>query len=154
MELITPADVASFTGSLEPSTVDTMIAGANARAARVAPCLLEEGHEAAQAEAKLILLGAIKRWAEAGSGAIAQTSAGPFQLATDTRQRTGYNLWPSEITALQELCSTADSDAYSVDTVPGGTSIQHADTCSFVFGAAYCSCGAVLTQGWPLWGAS
>jgi len=153
MELITLEDVASFTGSLEESTIATMIAGANARAARVAPCLLEEDHEASRAEAKLILLGAIKRWAEAGSGAVAQASAGPFQLATDTRQRTGYNLWPSEITALQELCSTVDSDAYSIDTAPSGGRLQHADTCSFVFGAAYCSCGAILTQAGPLWGA-
>lgn len=154
MELITPEDVESFTEALEESTIATMIAGANARAERVAPCLAEDNKDAARAEAKLILLGAIKRWAEAGSGAVAQAAAGPFQLSTDTRQRTGYNLWPSEITALQELCSTADSDAFSVDTVPGGSRPAHAETCSAVFGAAYCSCGAILTQGWPLWGGS
>lgn len=152
VEIITLDDVESFTEGLEDSTVKTMIDGANARAVRVAPCLLEDEGDAVRSEAKLILLGAIKRWAEAGSGAVAQASAGPFQLATDTRQRTGYNLWPSEITALQELCSTAESDAFQIDTVPSGGRLVHADTCSLVFGAAYCSCGAVLTQSGPLWG--
>src|SRR5690625_7056033 len=83
-----------------------MVAGANARALRVAPCLAEPDKLHARDEAKLILIGAVQRWSEAGSGAIAQTSAGPFQLATDTRQRTGFNLWPSEIEVLQDRKST------------------------------------------------
>lgn len=111
-------DVQPHAEGLEPSIITTMVEGANARALRVAPCLAEDDNDPARAEAKLILLGAIKRWCEAGSGAIAQTAAGPFQLTTDTRQRTGYNLWPSEITALQELCSTRSTEAYSIDTAP------------------------------------
>ena len=119
MQLIELDDVAGHAEGLAPSTLTTMIEGANARAQRVAPCLAEPDNTTARAEAKLILLGAIKRWCEAGSGAIAQTAAGPFQLTTDTRQRTGYNLWPNEITALQELCSTRDGEAYAIDTAPG-----------------------------------
>src|SRR5699024_7888932 len=123
----------------------------NARAARVAPCLLEGDRDAARAEAKLILIGAVQRWSEAGSGAVAQASAGPFQLATDTRQRTGFNLWPSEIEVLQDLCTGDTTGAFSVDTVPAGVQLWHDEACALVFGAPYCSCGAVLTGAGPLW---
>ncbi|HLR94527.1 MAG TPA: hypothetical protein VK053_08380 [Jiangellaceae bacterium] len=129
----------------------TMVAGANARALRVAPCLAEPDKLHARDEAKLILIGAVQRWSEAGSGAIAQTSAGPFQLATDTRQRTGFNLWPSEIEVLQELCAKDLGGAFTVDTMPSLGGVFHDDACSLVFGASYCSCGAVLTGAGPLW---
>lgn len=129
----------------------TFVAGANARALRVAPCLAEEGKEQARAEAKMILVGAVQRWSEAGSGALAQASAGPFQLATDTRQRTGFNLWPSEIEVLQDLCSGDASGAFTVDTLPSRGVVAHDEACSVVFGAAYCSCGASLTLAGPLW---
>lgn len=133
--------------------VDAMVAGANAKASRVAPCLTWTGTPATQpepsadqlAEAKLVLIGAIKRWAEAGSGALAskQEVAGPFTRTEtiDTRQRTGYNLWPSEITDLQAICKSDDKKAFSVDTVASGG--YHSPICSLYFGST-CSCGAAL----------
>lgn len=138
----------------EHELAETMVAGANARALRVAPCLAESDKTSARAEAKLILIGAVQRWSEAGSGAVAQASAGPFQLSTDTRQRTGFNLWPSEIEVLQDLCSRDAGGAFGVDTVPSVGRVFHDDVCSVVFGASYCSCGAVLTGGEPLWPSS
>ncbi|MEU4772962.1 hypothetical protein [Micromonospora sp. NPDC023644] len=133
--------------------VEAMVAGANAKASRVAPCLAatDPAPTADQlAEAKLILLGAVKRWAEAGSGALQQQAAGPFSVTTDTRQRTGFNLWPSEIEALQELCRTAGpATAFAVDTAPG-SAVQHSPICALMFGAAYCSCGADIA-GAPLY---
>ena len=149
MDIITVDDLPEKVRSHELAA--TMVAGANARAFRVAPCLAEPDGEASRAEAKLILIGAVQRWSEAGSGAVAQASAGPFQLATDTRQRTGFNLWPSEIEVLQELCSGDTSGAFSVDTVPSSGRLFHDEACALVFGAAYCSCGAVLTGNEPLW---
>lgn len=133
--------------------VAEMVAGANAKASRVAPCLDSTDpppSDGQLAEAKLILLGAVKRWTEAGSGAFQQQTAGPFSMSTDTRQRSGYNLWPSEIEALQALCRTGSQDAFSVDTAPG-TALQHSPLCSLVFGAVYCSCGAELTGEGPLY---
>lgn len=135
----------------EHELAETLVAGANARALRVAPCLAEPESVAARSEAKLILVGAVQRWAEAGSGAVAQASAGPFQLSTDTRQRTGFNLWPSEIEVLQDLCSKDAGGAFGVDTAPTSGQVFHDEACSVVFGASYCSCGAVLTGGEPLW---
>lgn len=144
--------------ALDPGLLASMIAGVNARASRVAPCLNEdeEGNPPAGelvAEAKLVLIGAIRRWADSGSGAFQQQTTGPFGVTVDTRQRTGYNLWPSEIAQLQDLCAAAreSSGAYSVDTVPTAGPLVHADICSIHFGSEFCSCGAVLTQGLPLY---
>ena len=100
---------------------ETMVAGANARAARVAPCLTETGNDSARAEARLILIGAVQRWTEAGAGAIQQVTAGPFGQTLDTRQRTGFNLWPSEIEVLQSLCAEDNGGAFAVDTVGTNT---------------------------------
>lgn len=92
------------------------------------------------AEARLVLLGAVKRWAEAGAGAFQSQTAGPFGVTVDTRQRTGFNLWPSEIESLQDICATATtSGAFSIDTAPGGS--VHLPWCAINLGATYCSCG-------------
>lgn len=92
-------------------------------------------------EAKLILIGAVKRWAEASSGAYQTQQAGPFAVGIDTRQRTGFNLWPSEIEALLDLCATATtSGAFSVDVAPPLCGL-HLPWCSLSMGATYCSCG-------------
>lgn len=99
------------------------------------------------AEAKLVLLGAVKRWVDAGSGALSSRQAGPFGEQIDTRQRTGFNLWPSEIGTLQDICAagtSASSGAFSV--TPGGAYSAHMPWCSLAFGATYCSCGADLTN--------
>jgi hypothetical protein len=97
------------------------------------------------AEAKLILIGAVKRWTESGSGAISTktTMTGPYMETEtlDTKVRTGFNLWPSEISQLQELCKTGGtSAAFTVDVAPS-LSGQHLLWCSLNFGADYCSCG-------------
>lgn len=151
-EIIQVTDLPEALRSTE--MVDAMVAGANARASRVAPCLAatDPVPTADQlAEARLILLGAVKRWAEAGAGAFQQQTAGPYSVTVDTRQRTGFNLWPSEIEALQDLCRTGGpAKAFSIDTAPGCGS-QHSPICSLMFGALYCSCGADLTGAGPLY---
>lgn len=150
-EIIQVTDLPASVQSAE--LVAAMVAGANAKASRVAPCLAstDPAPSADQlAEAKLILLGAVKRWAEAGAGSWQQQAAGPYSVTTDTRQRTGFNLWPSEIEALQELCRTAGkAGAFAVDTAPGDA-VQHSPLCALNFGAAYCSCGADIA-GQPLY---
>src|SRR5690242_11860521 len=130
--------------------VDVMVAGANARATRVAPCLASTDplpSDDLLAEAKLILIGAVKRWVEAGAGALQSQTAGPYGLTVDTRQRTGYNLWPSEIEQLQELCrdaTTASSGAFSI--TPSPASSPHMPWCDLMLGGTTCSCGASLTN--------
>lgn len=138
-----PTDVANNAMS------EVWVEGANARASRVAPCLAVTNPgptEDQLAEARLILIGAVLRWSEAGSGALqSQTqTAGLFTSETtlDTRQRTGFNLWPSEIRQLQDICKTGGKPkAFSVDTVR--PQIPHSPVCSVYFGGD-CSCGASI----------
>lgn len=133
----------------------TWVNGANARASRVAPCLASADPAPTEdqlAEAKLILIGAVTRWAQAGSGALQSQTAGPFGVTFDTRQRGGFNLWPSEITQLQDICKNgSESKAYAVDTV--GSSGCHSPICNLYFGGSSCSCGADIA-GQPIYDGS
>jgi hypothetical protein len=105
--LLFASDLPSSVKSLvDDETLDVMVTGVSATAARVAPCLSDPANVDARAEATLILVGAVKRWAEAGSGAIQTRQSGPFSQTIDTRQRTGYNLWPSEIAQLEAICAS------------------------------------------------
>lgn len=140
-----PADVAANSMSA------VWVAGANARASRVAPCLASTNPaptEGQLADAKLILIGAVIRWSQAGAGALQSQTAGPFAVTLDTRQRGGFNLWPSEISQLQDICKNgAESQAYSIDTVTCNQA--HSPICSVYFGGT-CSCGASLA-GLPIY---
>lgn len=155
--IITVDDLPAALQSTE--LVDAMVAGANGKASRVAPCLTWDGTEVDKpapsddqlAEAKLVLVGAVKRWAEAGAGSLQSQAAGPFSQTIDTRQRTGYNLWPSEITDLQAICKTAGEggrQAFSIDTAPT-TGGDHLPWCDLYFGGATCSCGVDIA-GYPI----
>lgn len=147
-EIITVTDLPVALQTTE--LIDIMVAGANAKASRIAPCLASTDPlptEDQLAEAQLVLIGAVKRWSEAGSGALQQQTAGPFSQALDTRQRTGFNLWPSEIEQLQSICASEKSGAFSIDTAPTGS--VHLPWCSLNFGAAYCSCGVDIA-GYPI----
>src|SRR5690606_1492346 len=125
--------------------IAAMIAGANAGAARVAPArasTVPPPTDSPLAEAKLILLGWIKRWVDGGSGAIVQQTAGPFSQTIDNRRRSGWRLWPSEIDSLQALCrTTGQRVAFAIYTAPG-LMPYHSPICALHFGASYCSCGA------------
>lgn len=209
-EIITVEDLPESMQTAE--LIVTMVAGANAKASRVAPCLVKPttewddatayavgdtvllaagpsleatvaGTSAATAptaptviddtvvdgsvtwkliaptadqlaEAKLVLIGAISRWVEAGSGALQSQTAGPFGITMDTRQKpSGYNLWPSEIEGLQEICTSGtDSSSGAFSIRPSGSCSAHMPWCSLMLGANYCSCGADLTDGeYPLY---
>ena len=141
-----PTDIASH------AMAATWVAGANARASRVAPCLdaTTPAPTADQlAEAKLILIGAVIRWSQAGSGAFQSKTVGPMSVTVDNRQRGGFNLWPSEITQLQDICKNgSESKAFSIDTV--GCGGYHSPICSLYFGGSDCSCGADLA-GQPIY---
>ena len=70
-------------------------------------------------------------------------------MTVDTRQRTGYNLWPTEITRLQDICKAAGTGkAFAVDTAASSAG-PHLPWCSLMFGAAYCSCGVDIA-GYPI----
>lgn len=136
-----------------------MVAGANAKASRVAPCLTWDGTDATKpaptvdmlAEAKLILVGAVQRWVDTGAGALQQQSAGPFSQTVDTRRPGGWNLWPSEIAQLQDICNAGKDTAAGAFSISlGGSAITHMPWCAINLGANYCSCGADIAR-YPLY---
>lgn len=141
--------------------IDLMVAGLNAKASRIAPCLAADDPAPTVemlAEAKLVLIGIVKRWVDAGTGGVTtrQQTAGVFSHSetVDTSRRQGWALWPSDIAQLQDLCkqdSGVRGKAFSVDVGPR-CGANHQPWCSLVLGAAFCSCGADLTAGeYPLY---
>lgn len=130
-----------------------MIDDAIARAKLAAPCIIDPTFEHRDV-VKSILRGALLRWIEAGSGAVTthSTGTGPFANSTtiDNRQQRRGMFWPSEIDDLRSLCETTKKQAYSIDTAPplGG---GHLLWCARSFGANYCSCGADINNGTPLY---
>lgn len=143
-EIITASDLPDDIAS--HAMAATWVDGANARASRVAPCLADDDPAPTDdqlAEARLVLIGAVMRWSQAGSGALQSENIGPLGYTVDTRQRGGFNLWPSEINQLQDICNNgAQASAYSFDTVPCGP--YHSPICSIYFGSEDCSCGASI----------
>jgi hypothetical protein len=147
-EIITVADLPTALQTAE--SIDLMVAGANAKASRVAPCLAFDGSDTDHplpttdqlAEARLVLVGAVKRWCETGSGAAQTVQSGPFAQTIDTRQRTGWNLWPSEIEGLQAICAGTDTSNTAFSFTPYGATSSHQPWCSLALGALYCSCGS------------
>lgn len=140
---------------IEAEKAQAMIDDATAVALLAAPCLGSTGDDALSegqlAGVKAVLRGAILRWNEAGAGALAMKVAGPFSETLDTRTQRRGMFWPSEIEQLQNICKgEGDGGAFSINTLPSCTT-THADICALNFGAGYCSCGAVLTQNWPLY---
>lgn len=124
--------------------IASWVAGANAKASRIAPCLASNDPAPTPdqlAEARLVLIGAVIRWSQAGSGAFQSKTVGPMSVTVDTRQPGGFNLWPSEISQLQDICKGGAAKAFSIDTVSCGG--YHLPSCSIYFGGA-CSCGVDL----------
>lgn len=150
--IITPGDLEPF-ADIAIDKAEAMIEDALAMATRVAPCITEPDFDQ-QAAVKAVLRGAILRWDESGQGGLTaqQVTAGPYSQSNsfDTRTTRKTLFWPSEIEALQELCSEGGDGAFVVDMVNAGA-WAHASTCSLVFGANFCSCGADINNGWPLW---
>lgn len=144
--VLLPADLAPF-ADIDPAKAQAMIEDALAIAATVAPCILTDSFQSAAA-AKAIIRGAVLRWNEAGSGATTSETVGPWSTSTSAPRKGMF--WPSEVTDLQKLCSTSTGAAFAVDTV-FAVQQQHADICALNFGALYCSCGAVLTNLYPLY---
>lgn len=121
--ILSVSDLGTAASGADSATVDALVAGANAQALRVAPCLADDTSSFDRAaEARMVLIGAVSRWLQAGSGAVQSQTAGPWSLAIDTRTgRTGYSLWPSEVATLRELCGggvSDEQDAFMVDMTP------------------------------------
>jgi hypothetical protein len=106
------SDLAPF-ASIDPAKAEAMIEDAEAMALLAAPCIADVTF-AATAPLKAILRGAVLRWNEAGTGAVQSQTAGAYGVTLDTRQERRGMFWPSEITALQNLCAMNQGGAYTI----------------------------------------
>lgn len=151
--VLTPADLKNFATIAEAKAKD-MIDDAIGTAFIHAPCILSETFDPQKRKAaKAIVRLALLRWNEAGTGAVTTQSSLSYSQAIDTRQTRKVMFFPSELDALRRLCRD-DNDtggAFAVDLLPQRTGIVHAEICSIYFGSSGCSCGALLTQGLPLY---
>lgn len=146
-------DLAPF-AKIDEGKAMAMIADAESTAASVAPCLtdpavqLSDTHKAA---IKAVLRRAVLRWHEVGTGAVSQQTAGPFGQSVDTTKSAPRGLfWPSEISALQEICKAASNSGsrtvvFTVNTSGRDKVGVHAPWCSVAWGD-YCSCGSYLNR--------
>ncbi|MGW4090044.1 hypothetical protein [Nocardia sp. NPDC004750] len=151
-DFIAASDLAPF-ATIDSAKATAMIADAEAMAKVAAPCITaDDFSDDKKAVVKAVLRGAILRWNDTGSGAKTSRTALGYSETIDTTNPRKSLFWPSEIEQLQSLCKTAETGgAFNVDTIPSSL-VVHSDTCALVFGASYCSCGAELTGGYPLYG--
>lgn len=143
---IEPSDLAPF-AEIDQAKAAAMIADVTARAARVAPCILEdELDDQHAAAAKAILRDAILRRNQVGAGAASMEVAGPYTQQVDTRPASRVLLWPTEISELQAICrehsGESQAGAFTVDMAPAGGAL-HAPFCDLHFGGDHCSCGVI-----------
>jgi hypothetical protein len=126
-----PSDLAPF-ASIPEAKAQAMVDVALAQARRVAPCLKTTDDEDALTEARGVLIAAVLRWHETGVASYAVQSAGPPGYPADPTSRAGNMLlWPSEIKALEGICSSLAvlgeprSGAFSIDTTPAYTRLLY-----------------------------
>lgn len=147
LNVLEVADLAPF-ADIDQAKAEAMVTHVQALAAREAPCLETTTDEGILAAAKAILVGVVLRWHESGNASYTAQSAGPSGYPLEPARTRVNAIWQSEGDALRRLCRDAAggaSGAFGLDTV-GRWGGVHADICSINFGAAYCSCGAILTN--------
>ncbi|WP_439029003.1 hypothetical protein [Gordonia terrae] len=100
------SDLSPFDDDLTAEQAEPMIRSAWARAISAAPCLGDETNTLTPVHLEIVkdvLRGAVLRWAERGSGAVYQRSAGDY--AESVKIGSGGLFQPQEIRDLQDICS-------------------------------------------------
>lgn len=112
---ITIDDLRPFEPTISQDKAEAMITGAVARAALVAPCILDDDFPELYAEAvRSILVRAILRWNTAGAGNVSSVTTGPFAETYVTSNKELY--WPSELAELQNVCRAVNADGENPST--------------------------------------
>lgn len=115
---VTAQDVALLNPGVTVDKANAMIRAVTARAVGIAPCLAGESLSEAQVETvRAIILDAVSRWGEAGSGAARTLVSGPFTYGADTRQDRRGAFLKSEFDDLQRICSDiagASTEAFTI----------------------------------------
>ena len=114
-------DLLLFNLDLDEAQAAALIDDAEALVLLAAPCIGDDDF-ANHAAVRAIIRGALRRWLEAGAGAVQSQAAGPYSVTYDNRQpMSSYgNFRAQEIAALRSLCSggTGPQRAFQIDTTP------------------------------------
>ena len=115
--ILTGPELLALRPSLSIGEAEAMITGAVARAVIIAPCIARPGFPHAEA-AKGIILDALLRRADAGSGIVVTQTAGPYSQTTDGKST--LNLFTQqEREDLAGLCKQGRTRARTIYTAPG-----------------------------------
>ena len=109
-----PEDIAAFNHDIPTEQVEALITHAEAMAVVSVPelkgVLDHFQHEAVRG----IIVGAVVRWAETGSGAYSSEASGPFSVSVNQTSKRGV-FWPSELKALRGIVGGGRGKAYEID---------------------------------------
>lgn len=114
---ILPEELIADYPALSVAQATEWIDGAIQLASIEAPCLMSDNFRYDKA-AKLIIMQAIRRWLDAGSGAFTNAGAGPFSIGVDTRSVQTAGFSDKEKTQLRKMCGSDTSQAFTIDTTP------------------------------------
>lgn len=110
-------DIRVYAPGASEDLVEDLIRGTLARAAIFAPCILTAGFTGASADAaRDIIVGAIVRSIEAGSGAVTTMTAGPHSKTVDTTKPRTSRFTAAEKAELRSLCGLTPGGAFTIAT--------------------------------------
>lgn len=115
--VVTAAELLALRPKLSAEEAEAMVTGTVARAVIIAPCITRPGFPHADA-AKGIILDALLRRADAGSGIVVTQTAGAYSQTTDGKST--LNLFTQqEREDLAGLCKQSRTKARTIYTAPG-----------------------------------
>lgn len=113
--------VTILAGDVEGDITQTEIDGVIARTALFAPCILSEAlPEPLERAARDIIVQALKRRAQGGSGAIVTEGTPHFNRTIDNRQTFKNLFYASERDELRAICAAASGVTVSGGVLPSG----------------------------------
>jgi hypothetical protein len=112
---ITTADVQVYAPGTSAQLVDDLIRGTLSRAAFFAPCILQSSFTGSRADAaRDIIIGAIVRAIEGGSGAVTTLTAGPHSKTVDTTRPRRSRFTQAEKSELRSLCGLPPGGGFTI----------------------------------------
>lgn len=150
MIVIEVDDLLEFSPHLTEAKAEIMIKNAIALATFHSPCLNDpELSDEKSATAYAIILDALRRWADSGSGVLSSETnqVGPFgqtfSYDTSNGVRTGF--YPSEISMLKSLCGSSRKrkSPWSTDTIGRSSRcVGLGNGCAYIVGSTNRPCNA------------